>query len=162
MYCKACGKQSLELRKDPNYTFAVYGSPFKMHCSNSCQSSYRIKASHSKKHIVTDEYREKRRQIRLKCLVEHPEDNAWHRRNKREMSSLEKWFYNKCIEYDLLLKYDIVRELLEYPYYIDFAFVNCKVAVELDGQHILNINQILNMIKRKMHYCMNEAGISIE
>lgn len=134
MYCFECGKLVTTVRKNPYWSFVKYGSPFKMMCSGKCQRHKSIIKSHSIKRVITDEQREKQRQKRLKYLAEHPENSAWNRRNKRDMSSLEKWFYNKCVEFDLVSKYDIVRELLEYPYYIDFAFVNCKVAVELDGQ----------------------------
>ena len=51
------------------------------------------------------------------------------------MSNLELWFYNNIIlKNELQNKYDIVNEYPIYPYFIDFAFLNINLAVELDGQ----------------------------
>ncbi|MCK9596770.1 DUF559 domain-containing protein [Candidatus Pacearchaeota archaeon] len=59
------------------------------------------------------------------------------------MSYLEEWFYdNVIIKYNLASKYDIINELSIYPYFIDFAFSNIKIAVELDGTFHLAEKQI--------------------
>jgi very-short-patch-repair endonuclease len=59
---------------------------------------------------------------------------AWERKNQGLMSNLEKWFVTEVIQkYCLPEKYDIVNEYSMFPYFIDFAFVNAKIAVELDG-----------------------------
>ena len=71
------------------------------------------------------------RNKRLKFMKEHPEQTAWRLKN---MSYPEKLF-KKTIE---LLNYDkqfyIEREYSVFPYFIDFAFINEMVAVEIDGQ----------------------------
>lgn len=52
------------------------------------------------------------------------------------MSYLEAWFYDKVIvRNELESKYDIVNEYCEYPYFLDFAFVNERIDVELDGKY---------------------------
>ena len=86
-------------------------------------------------------YKEKMRKFRLRYMKEHPEKTAWRKRN--EPSYPEKCFI-KFLEdnwYDK--KYCIEREYPVYPYYIDFAFVDLKVAVEIDGsQHVLDEERI--------------------
>lgn len=78
--------------------------------------------------------KEKMREARLKFLHEHPEKTAWRQSN---LSYPEKMFKNMLIEEHLDEKYLIIREYCIFPYYIDFAFVDIKVAVEIDGsQHM--------------------------
>lgn len=157
MYCFECGKLVTTVRKNPYWSFVNYGSPFKMMCSGKCQRLKASIASKNTKRIITLEQREKHRQHRLKYLAEHPEHSAWHKRQHLQMSKLEKWFYDKCVEHNLLSKYDIVRELCEWPYYIDFAFVNCKVAVELDGLQHFKYQFNIEHDKKKNAY-LNECG----
>lgn len=60
---------------------------------------------------------------------------AWERKQLCEFSYLEEWFFDECIiKNNLEKQYDIVNEYCEFPYFIDFAFLNIKVAVELDGK----------------------------
>jgi very-short-patch-repair endonuclease len=58
----------------------------------------------------------------------------YQRRWAREMSSLESWFYDSVIIQDKLNeKFIISHEHPEYPYFIDFAFHDIRLAVEIDG-----------------------------
>lgn len=83
----------------------------------------------------TDETKEKLRTKRLKWMKEHPEDTAWRQSN---MSYPEKCFYKLLSDCGLSDRFLIVREYSIYPYFIDFAFVDEKVAIEVDGsQHLL-------------------------
>jgi very-short-patch-repair endonuclease len=68
-------------------------------------------------------------------MKNNPEKTAWRLSN---VSYPEKL----CIEYieknGLDKKYSIVREYSVFPYFVDFAFINEMVAVEIDGsQHLL-------------------------
>jgi very-short-patch-repair endonuclease len=93
----------------------------------------RIKNPEKFKH--TEESKAKLREARLKWMKENPEKTAWRQAN---MSYPEKLFKNKVEELELHKKYLIIRERSFFPYFIDFAFENEKVAIEIDGkQHEL-------------------------
>lgn len=84
---------------------------------------------------LSDEAKEKIRKHRLKFMKEHPEKTAWRMGN---FSYLEKRFQEFLIKNELDKKYQIIREYSVFPYFIDFAFVDYKLAVEIDGsQHLL-------------------------
>lgn len=83
----------------------------------------------------SDESKAKMREARLKWMKENPEKTAWRQAN---MSYPEKLFKSKVEELELDKKYLIIRERSFFPYFIDFAFENEKVAIEIDGkQHEL-------------------------
>lgn len=104
---------------------------------------------------TSDRTKEKIRQGRFNYFKKIKGNTPWDRRNRREFSYLENWFKDEVIlKYNLQGKYDIVYEYAEYPYFIDFAFTNIKLAVELDGkchfkngherlQHDINRDKIL-------------------
>lgn len=86
-------------------------------------------------------YKEKMRKFRLRYMKEHPEKTAWRKRN--EPSYPEKCFIKFLEDNGYDKKYCIEREYPVFPYYIDFAFVDLKVAVEIDGsQHVLDEERI--------------------
>jgi very-short-patch-repair endonuclease len=60
---------------------------------------------------------------------------SFNKRKNKEPSYLEAWFANMIKKHSLESKFDIICEFLEYPYFIDFAFVNIRFAVELNGKH---------------------------
>jgi very-short-patch-repair endonuclease/transposase-like protein len=77
----------------------------------------------------------KLRDIRLKWMKENPEKTAWRQSN---LSYPEKVFLNKIFELQLDKKYLIIREKSVFPYFVDFAFENERIAVEIDGsQHLI-------------------------
>lgn len=131
--CIECGKQSLNTRKHVDNAFVKYGNAISQYCSNRC------KMLHASKHINRHkphslESKEKCRIARLKQLQNIAFAKPWYKRHKRQLSKLEAWFADKILEYKLEETFDIANEYIEYPYSIDFAFLNCKIAVELDGQ----------------------------
>jgi very-short-patch-repair endonuclease len=82
----------------------------------------------------TAETKDKIRKARFESFKKLTGKTAWEKRSKQIPSSLEQWFIDKVIaKYNLNKKYDIVSEYAEFPYFIDFAFVNIRLAVELDG-----------------------------
>lgn len=83
----------------------------------------------------SEETKNKLREIRLKFMAAHLEQTAWRQKN---MSYPEKMFDKLLKENGYYDKYKIVREFSVFPYFIDFAFINGKIAVEIDGsQHLL-------------------------
>ena len=82
----------------------------------------------------TEETKNKIRKARLKFMKEHPEETAWRKKN---ISFPEKCFKKLLEENSIDKKFLIYREYSVFPYYIDFAFIDIKVAVEIDGsQHL--------------------------
>jgi very-short-patch-repair endonuclease len=101
----------------------------------------------------TDESKKIMREKRLEFMKNNPEKTAWRLSN---VSYPEKL----CIEYieknGLNKKFSIVREYSVFPYFIDFAFVNEMVAVEIDGsQHLLPERKESDNKKDKL---LNELG----
>lgn len=132
--CPICG-ENCEISSVHNNKF------FNCTCGNKeCKSKFSSikQKQHYKDH---PEHIERARQNRIKYLTTKLSGKtAWERRANNEMSYLEQWFYDNVILcYELDKKYDIVNELPIYPYFIDFAFINEKIAVELDGKcHFIN------------------------
>lgn len=87
------------------------------------------------KFLHSDETKQKMREKRLHYMLTNPSKTAWRMGN---FSYLEQLFQKLLIENELDKKYLIIREYSVFPYYIDFAFIDLKIAVELDGsQHLL-------------------------
>lgn len=125
--------------KDLRKKFKIQSDDIKDILGNKVRSSSEaIKLAHKKypenfKH--TEESKKIMREKRLEFMKNNPEKTAWRLSN---VSYPEKL----CIEYieknGLNKKYSIVREYSVFPYFIDFAFVNEMVAIEIDGsQHLL-------------------------
>lgn len=95
------------------------------------------KLAHKKKpekFKLSEEAKDKIRTARLKFMKEHPEQTAWRQKNE---SYPEKCFIKMLSDYGFDKKYLIYKEYSVFPYFIDFAFFNEKVAVEVDGsQHL--------------------------
>lgn len=73
------------------------------------------------------------REKRLLYMKLNPNQTAWRLKN---LSFPEKIFQEKLIEMKLNEKHLIIRERSFFPYFIDFAFENEKIAIEIDGsQH---------------------------
>lgn len=77
----------------------------------------------------------------------YPEkDTRW---SERQISYPEKLFKQLIEKNELFKKYDIVREFSIFPYFIDFAFIDIKLAVEIDGsQHWTEENRIQSDMKK--------------
>jgi very-short-patch-repair endonuclease len=75
------------------------------------------------------------REKRLFYMKQNPDKTAWRLSN---MSYPEILFFNKLIELEWDKLYSICREFHVHPFFIDFAFLNEKLAVEIDGSQHLN------------------------
>ena len=93
---------------------------------------------------------EKARIRRINYLENHFNSSAWGNRANLKHSFLENWFINNIIkEYDLDKKYNIISEYCVLGYFLDFAFIDLKIDVELDGKcHFINGKRVLHDIKR--------------
>lgn len=76
---------------------------------------------------------------RLKFMKENPEKTAWR---KSGPSYPESLFIKELKKRKWNKKFLIIRERSVFPYFIDFAFENEKVAVEIDGSQHENEEQI--------------------
>jgi very-short-patch-repair endonuclease len=93
----------------------------------------------------TKESKEKIREARLKFMSENPEKTAWRQSN---LSYPEKIFLEKIKEIGWDKKYLIVRERSVFPYFIDFAFEEQKIAIEIDGSQHNNVDRIKSDLKK--------------
>lgn len=109
------------------------------------------KIAHQKypeKYLHNEKTKNKIREARLKFMKEHPEQTAWRLKNK---SYLEEMFEVFLQERGYADKYLIQREYSVFPYFIDFAFVDLKIAIEIDGsQHLLEDRQERDKKKDKL------------
>lgn len=88
------------------------------------------------------------RKKRLQYMKENPEKTAWRQTN---ISYPEKCFKKLLIDNEFNKNYLIIREYSIYPYFIDFAFIDLKLAVEIDGsQHLLEERKIKDGEKDKL------------
>lgn len=151
-FCPICGKQILHNPKGSRL--------FNKTCSKECAIALNIK----KQKELYDKYPEKReikRKQRLKYLSNNDNkiNTAWGKRSKRKLSYLEQWFVDNILEIykDKLSQYDIINEFHVLNYSCDFAFINIKLDVELDGkQHFINSEKrIEHDIKRDTNLINN-------
>lgn len=97
------------------------------------ESQRNVKKHNKRKYKASDETKKKLSIARTKWLLENPDKNVWR---ERKISYPEKIFKERLEELGLNKHYLIIRERSVFPYYIDFAFENEKVAFEIDGdQH---------------------------
>lgn len=98
-----------------------------------------IKIAHKKypeRYLHSDETKEIMRVKRIEFMKNNPDKTAWRTSN---LSYPEKLFLNKLKELKWDENYSIIREYCIFPYFVDFAFPNEKVAIEIDGsQHLLS------------------------
>ncbi len=76
---------------------------------------------------------------------------AWANRSNGNYSYLERYFIdNYILPFSLQKKFNIINEYSVYPYFLDFAFLDIKLDIEIDGRcHFNNgINRIEHDIKR--------------
>ena len=147
--CKICGKE-INIK---------YRGISLNYCDNP-QCKFLYKSNNMK--LYYDEHpevKEKLREKRLKYLSDKSNFNstAFGKRINKELSFLEKWFYDNIIKkYNLTDKYTIINEYTFNKYSLDFAFINIKLDVELDGTcHFNNGKRIEHDIERDKYLIDN-------
>ncbi len=85
-----------------------------------------------KKH--TEDSKNKIRKARIDYLKKDNQISTFSNRTLRKMSYGEFLLHTIFLQNNIYEKYTIINEYCEYPYIIDFAFINEKVAVEYDGE----------------------------
>lgn len=132
------------------YNLAKHTIRINIKTRNNSQAAKIARKKYPDSYIWTDVMRQKQRINRLNYLNKKSGKSAWEKRSRGELSYLEEWFNKKCEERNIYKKYDVINEYTIFPYSIDFAFINEKVAVELDGKcHFINgIERIEKDIKK--------------
>jgi len=107
-----------------------YKKSFTVTCLNpSCIKKNSSKRTHSLETL------EKIRLKRIEYLQKKTGKTAWERRSRKEMSYLENWFQEEVIlKFSLQDKHQIITEYHVDGYFIDFAFLDKMIAVEIDGR----------------------------
>lgn len=81
-------------------------------------------------------------------MKNNPDKTAWR---TKQISYPEKCFQDMLISNGFDKKYKIYREYSIFPYFIDFAFVDLKLAIEIDGsQHLLEDRKLSDMKKDEL------------
>jgi len=125
-----------------------------------CESKYRsiVQLNNYDNH---PEWRDRARNNRLKYLLNNQNfiNTAWGKRANRELSYLENWFIeNIILPNNLQEKYDIINDYSVNPYFLDFAFINIKLDVELDGKcHFENGKQRIQHDIDRDNYLLNNG-----
>lgn len=74
--------------------------------------------------------------------------------NKR--SYPEKWFIkNVLTKYNLYSKYTIIEKMSFSKYFLDFALLDMKIDIEIDGQQHFRTNDAINHDKERDNYLLN-------
>ena len=141
--CPYCGK-NCKLKSRSGYQKT---------CGNKeCIHKFNIQIQ-KEKYELHPELRDLHRKLRNDFLKNKSNRNktAWMNKANGKYSYLEKIFIDEyIIPNNLQNKYEIINEYSEYPYFLDFAFIDIKVDVEIDGKcHFSNgINRINHDIIR--------------
>lgn len=120
------------------------------------ESSLLAKLKFPEKNKHTEDTKQRLREIRLNWMRLNPDKTAWR---TKKISYPEKLFLDELTLKNWDKKYSIVREYSIFPYYIDFAFLNEMVAVEIDGsQHLEEKRKINDNSKDTL---LNNLGWSV-
>ena len=139
--CKYCDKEAK--RK--------YGIQYRVTCgSNRCIQLV------SSNRVMPDATKEKIRKARFKYLSDSSnfDKTAWGKVAKGRMTYGEEKIHSLLTSSGIYERFDVIYQYPVYPYFIDFAFVNEKVALEFDGKcHFKYNERIEHDVKRDIELC---------
>lgn len=99
------------------------------------------------------------RKKRVDYLQKKTGKTAWERRARKEMSYLENWFQEEVIiKHDLHKHHQIITEHCVKGYFIDFAFLDKMIAVEIDGRCHFDKNMNRREGDYKKDSCLSDEG----
>jgi very-short-patch-repair endonuclease len=99
------------------------------------------------------------REKRVDYLKKKTGKTAWERRARGEMSYLENWFQEEVIiKHDLQRHHQIITEHCVKGYFIDFAFLDKMIAVEIDGRCHFDKNMNRREGDHKKDACLSAEG----
>lgn len=126
--CIRCGINDALLSKAIAHRLFSHNSACQPYCKSCKTAVYSERWSAEMRHNM--------QQKRVEWLLhnKHCNNNAWHNRANRHMSYLEQQFVDRIVKRNWHKLYCIVNELYVKPYFIDFAFVDYKLAIEVDGK----------------------------
>lgn len=139
------GESIYNLYKKYGFTKTLISKIVKEHKRTQSESNLLARQRHPDRYKHTEESKQNLREKRLKWMKENPEKTAWRQSN---LSYPEKLFLDKIKEKGWDQKYLIIREKSFFPYFIDFAFEDFKVAVEIDGSQHNNPDRKLSDEKK--------------
>lgn len=124
---------------------------------NKTCNSIECKTKLNKQRTHTEETKELIRKARFNYLKNNYDKTSWYKSANNLMTYGEELLHNKLVQLNFYSTYDIVYQYPVYPYFIDFAFINEKIALEFDGScHFINEKRIEHDIKRDK--ILNELG----
>lgn len=104
---------------------------------------------------LPDEMKNNIRKGRVKFLIENPGQHGAFDKSKK--TYLENWFNDILIKYDLYNQYNIEYNYSVYPYFLDFAFIDLKLDVEVDGKFHYTQEQNIEHDKKRNEYLINNG-----
>lgn len=109
---------------------------------------------HDHKH--TEETKRHLSEVRKKWLKEHPESHPWKRKEKFKSVPCEK--LKELLRKDFEFFEEYTDKRWEHNYSIDIAFLNKKIAIEVNGNQHYNYDGTLKEYYQKRHTYLESLG----
>lgn len=104
---------------------------------------------------LPEEMKNNIRKGRVKFLIENPGQHGGFDKSKK--TYLENWFNDILIKNDIYNQYNIEYNYSVYPYFLDFAFIDLKLDVEVDGKFHYTQEQNIKHDKKRNEYLINKG-----
>lgn len=104
---------------------------------------------------LPEEMKNNIRKGRVKFLIKNPCQHGGFDKSKK--TYLENWFNDILIKNDIYNQYNIEYNFSVYPYFLDFAFIDLKLDVEVDGKFHYTQEQNIKHDKKRNEYLINKG-----